>query len=213
MIKTTNQNKDIGVKKVCSRCKETKSTIHFNKDLKSKDTFKASCKKCISAYNKEYNKNNNIKRRKHAKEWKEENKERVNKYMLSYIDKNKQTIYKKSTEYHKKRYNSDPVFKLRRLLRDRIYKTLTTERITFKTKELLGCDFQYLKSYLSFQFTSKMSWENHGTYWEIDHILPCSSFDLTDIEQQKQCFHYTNLQPLTKKDNRMKSNKIFKTNV
>ena len=43
-----------------------------------------------------------------------------------------------------------------------------------------------------------MTWENHGEVWEIDHINPCASFDLTDIKQQKQCFHYTNLQPLFK---------------
>jgi hypothetical protein len=43
-----------------------------------------------------------------------------------------------------------------------------------------------------------MNWDNHGIIWEIDHIKPCASFDLSDIEQQKQCFHYTNLQPLFK---------------
>lgn len=24
-----------------------------------------------------------------------------------------------------------------------------------------------------------MSWENHGIYWHLDHIIPCSAFDLT----------------------------------
>lgn len=43
-----------------------------------------------------------------------------------------------------------------------------------------------------------MNWDNHGEIWEIDHIKPCDSFNLTDIEQQKQCFHYTNTQPLFK---------------
>ena len=48
--------------------------------------------------------------------------------------------------------------------------------------------------------------ENYGTFgWHIDHIRPCSSFDLTDLEQQKQCFHYTNLQPLWWFDNIKKS--------
>ena len=31
-----------------------------------------------------------------------------------------------------------------------------------------------------------MTWDNHGIYWEIDHIKPCSSFNLTNIEEQKQ---------------------------
>lgn len=51
-----------------------------------------------------------------------------------------------------------------------------------------------------------MSWDNFGE-WYIDHIKPCCSFDLTDIEQQKKCFHYTNLQPLWAIDNLKKSGK------
>jgi hypothetical protein len=47
-----------------------------------------------------------------------------------------------------------------------------------------------------------MSWDNYGIAgWHIDHIKPCCTFDLTDLEQQKQCFHYTNLRPLWAKDN------------
>ena len=54
-----------------------------------------------------------------------------------------------------------------------------------------------------------MTWENHGRYgWHIDHIMPCSSFDLTDPEQQKKCFHYTNLQPLWAHENMSKGAKI-----
>jgi hypothetical protein len=52
-----------------------------------------------------------------------------------------------------------------------------------------------------------MNWSNHGIIWEIDHIKPCASFDLTKLEEQKKCFHHTNLQPLFKIDNRKKSNK------
>jgi hypothetical protein len=43
-----------------------------------------------------------------------------------------------------------------------------------------------------------MTWENHGMVWEIDHIKPCSSFDLTDLKQQQECFHFLNQQPLFK---------------
>ena len=47
-----------------------------------------------------------------------------------------------------------------------------------------------------------MSWDNHGyDGWHVDHIRPCASFDLTDEEQVRKCFHYTNLQPLWAKDN------------
>jgi hypothetical protein len=43
--------------------------------------------------------------------------------------------------------------------------------------------------------------------WKVDHIIPVSSFDLSDPEQVKVCFHYTNLQPLFVEENQAKSNK------
>lgn len=75
------------------------------------------------------------------------------------------------------------------------------------TLNLVGCDIDYLKEYLEKLFLPNMSWDNYGK-WHIDHIIPCNSFDLSDIEQQKKCFHYTNLQPLWAKDNLKKGSKV-----
>ena len=78
------------------------------------------------------------------------------------------------------------------------------------TMELLGTDIETARLHLENQFKENMSWDNHGNYgWHIDHIIPCASFDLTDIEQQKKCFNYTNLQPLWAKDNMSKGSKIL----
>lgn len=57
----------------------------------------------------------------------------------------------------------------------------------------------------------EQSLENYGQ-WHVDHIIPCDSFDLFDVEQQKICFHYTNLQPLWAKDNLIKGNK-YENNI
>ena len=78
------------------------------------------------------------------------------------------------------------------------------------TFDLIGCSSEFLRNHLKSQFTEGMTWENYGYYgWHIDHIKPCASFDLSDIEQQKLCFHYSNLQPLWAKDNMKKRNKII----
>ena len=78
------------------------------------------------------------------------------------------------------------------------------------TMNLLGCTIQEAREYLEKQFKEGMTWENHGhETWHIDHIIPCASFDLTDPEQQKKCFHYTNLQPLWAKENMSKGAKIL----
>ena len=63
-------------------------------------------------------------------------------------------------------------------------------------------------AHLEALFQPGMTWDNHAIDgWHIDHIRPCTSFDLTDPEQQRQCFHYTNLQPLWAFDNISKSDK------
>jgi hypothetical protein len=68
---------------------------------------------------------------------------------------------------------------------------------------LLGCDVSQLWEHLESMFQEGMTKENYGK-WHVDHIKPCASFDMYDPEQQKQCFHYSNLQPLWAEDNLIK---------
>lgn len=72
------------------------------------------------------------------------------------------------------------------------------------TFNLVGCNPEELLKHLESKFQNGMSWNNYRE-WVIDHIKPCISFDLTQIEEQKKCFHYTNLQPLWAKDNSKKA--------
>ena len=73
--------------------------------------------------------------------------------------------------------------------------------------ELVGCTMPELMSHLEKRLLPGMSWENRSL-WHIDHKRPCASFDLTDPAQQRQCFHYTNLQPLWGRDNCSKGKKV-----
>ncbi len=72
---------------------------------------------------------------------------------------------------------------------------------------LLGCSMDSFKIYLESLFDVGMSWENYGKEWEIDHIMPCALFDLTNPDHQKRCFHVSNMQPLWIWENRVKSKK------
>ncbi|MDB4232434.1 hypothetical protein N9795_01875, partial [Candidatus Pelagibacter sp.] len=101
-------------------------------------------------------------------------------------------------------------FKLRVILGTRLNEVLKKNKTNKGSNiiKLLGCSLEKVKIHLEKQFKEEMNWDNHGSYWEVDHIIPCDNFNMQDIEQQKQCFHYTNLQPLTKTQNRQKSNKI-----
>lgn len=75
------------------------------------------------------------------------------------------------------------------------------------TRKLIGCEIYELQAHLELQFKDGMNWENYGKVWHIDHKRPCRSFDLTDPAQQRQCFHYSNLQPLFATENQKKGGK------
>jgi len=75
------------------------------------------------------------------------------------------------------------------------------------TAELLGCDWQFFLKWIEAKFSQGMSWDNRSQ-WHIDHIRPCCSYDLTNPEEQRKCFHYTNLQPLWATDN-LSKNKYY----
>ena len=92
-------------------------------------------------------------------------------------------------------------------IRCNLYKCLTRERTTdrFSIKHI-GCTKQELRDYLQVKFVEGMTFENYGNYWEIDHIKPLSLFDLTNDDHYKAASYYTNLQPLWRLDNVLKSN-------
>ena len=70
-----------------------------------------------------------------------------------------------------------------------------------------GYSIEELMIHLEALFTVGMTWDNYGYRgWHIDHIIPCSRFDLSLDSEQIKCFHYTNLQPLWMFENISKHN-------
>jgi hypothetical protein len=77
-----------------------------------------------------------------------------------------------------------------------------------KMYEMIGCTAAEFRKHIESQFQEGWSHENRGTLWEIDHIIPYNNFDLTDSEQVKQVMHYTNVRPLSIKENRTKGDRL-----
>ncbi len=126
-----------------------------------------------------------------------------------YRQKNRVRLRYFMRDYERKRKVEDPGFKLMKTLRSRLGNALRRKSAMKSTHtfELVGCTIDYLQSHLAAQFKPGMSWDNHGE-WHIDHIRPCASFDLDDPEQQRACFHYTNLQPLWAYENLSKGSSV-----
>ena len=160
---------------------------------------------------------------KKGREYYQKNKKIINKrkrnYQKLYCSKNKEKILKwakkarmkrrdKFNKYIRDRLKTDINFKLRKTIRARIRLALKNDKKRSKTLKLLGVNnIITAKKHLEKLFKPRMTWKNHGK-WHIDHIIPCSSFDLTKASEQRECFHYTNLQPLWASENLAKGSKI-----
>ncbi len=159
--------------------------------------------------------------RKYMREYREKNEEykkRNYKYVRKYYQRNREVLLAKQKETDRSEYyreymqerRKNPQWRLLDRARSRIYNALKRKQgiKSKKTLELLGVkNFQEVIDHLVFQFREGMTLDNYGQ-WHVDHIRPCSSFNLLDIEEQKKCFHYTNLQPLWARENLSKGNKI-----
>jgi CRISPR/Cas system endoribonuclease Cas6 (RAMP superfamily) len=72
--------------------------------------------------------------------------------------------------------------------------------------DLFGCTFPEFIRHIISKLKDGMEFNNRKD-WHIDHIVPVSNFDLTDAEQVKQAYHYSNLEPIWAKENRTKARK------
>lgn len=115
-----------------------------------------------------------------------------------------QNIY---NEVRCKRKEHDVNYKLKCNHRNHVNKYIQMIKANKKSSMCyLGCSVDNYKQWLEFQFDSDMSWNNYGTYWTIDHVLPLALFDLSREEEQSIVFNWKNTRPA--KDNFQKSAKL-----
>lgn len=187
------------------------------KELNKKSKqYRENNKEKIQLINREYKDKNKNKIKKQAKDYYNDNKNHYKKYREN--NKNKIKIKTKKwrennkkhiNDYNKNKLRTDINFKLAGNLRSRIKDALKNNSKSKSTIKLLGCTIPEFRKHLELLFNPEMSWNNHGTYWEIDHILPCSVFHLQHSEEQEICFAWWNMQPLECSINRSKNNKIL----
>jgi hypothetical protein len=151
---------------------------------------------------------------KYAKDW-------MSEYDTNFFDwsciATHEMAKKKSREYQSMMFHTSPKnsnFRLKKTARSRIYnaiKRLSLVKkpgIRYRTEKMIGCKIEQLRSHLESQFKKGMTWNNHGSHWHIDHIIPMSHFDLTKESQLLAASHYTNMQPMWAAENFSKSDTL-----
>ena len=164
-------------------------------------------KKELLDYLKNWRKNHKKEIQNYTKNYRKINKDTMSQQHKKYYKTHKEQINKWRKEYSRNRRKNNIQYKIRLNLSIRMWQSLKGICKSKPTLKLLGCSIEFLKNYLESKFNEGMTWKNYGQ-WHIDHIKPCFSFNLSNPEEQRKCFHYTNLQPLWAADNLEKSNKI-----
>jgi len=198
--------------KICVTCGIEKPVEEFWKLSRSLDGRHYECIECGRKRNNDKNKNTTEeekeKRRVYKAEYYQNNKDGV---IADYKEEHKDEIREKSYEIHKKKMETDVQYRLASNLRRRMLVAVKRGWKSGSAVRDLGCSIEFFKEYLESQFTEGMTWDNWGRghgCWNIDHIIPLVSFDLTIREQFLEAAHYTNMQPLWFEDNQSKGSKL-----
>ena len=187
--------------RTCSVCGEVKSLSLFY--AKSSTTYRSDCKECTKQRCLQYRQKHRSllasKQRKYYANHAEQQRQSAKVRKQKYGAKQRRKWYISSRENIKK----DPKRRAVESLRSRLYNAIIKQSYkSFTTEKFLGASTEKVTKYLESKFLPGMSWNNYGKKgWHIDHIIPCVAFDLTNLEEQLKCFHYTNLQPLWWSDN------------
>lgn len=192
------------------------------------------CRECARieriAINKKYNESE--KGQIISKNWREANKEKSKAYNQNWYQDHRELTIQRAAENkaqnlehyrevhnanERERRKTDPIFRMKGLLRSAVRRALKGNKNGESTKQYLPYTFEQLQCYLESQFEQWMTWENHGIYnpktwnendqttwtWQIDHIVPQSELPYTSMEDDnfKKCWALENLRPYSAKQN------------
>ena len=203
--------------KKCTKCLLIKNYSSFGKDNSKKIKLKCWCKECETKNQRErrkkekendfekYNLRWKIYYEKHKVHMREVQKE----YLSNPENRKKRNQYIK--KYKTEKRETDKNFVLYENLRKRIWKCVKNK--SNSSKEILGCDIDLYYKWITFTLKDKMNWENYGTYWNIDHLIPINTFDLTNPEEVKNAFNWKNTWAMLSSENFSKKNNIIKEQI
>ena len=171
---------------------------------------------------KQYYQNNKDKVRERRKRWYKKNKAKINERHKQYNLKNKDKIIERTNQwiqknkdkrkeyirmYMKRRRKTDMEFLIECRLRNSLHNVLNYYTKTGKTMTSKKYGINY-KAIIQKLTPLPFPMEDRKNY-NIDHVRPCSSFDLTNPMEVKKCFSADNLQWLSAKENLSKGSKVL----
>lgn len=181
--------------KVCNSCKVEKPISDFhNRMHKTCVGTSPRCKSCDKE--KTYR-------------WRAKNPERVREIVKKHYDSTREEKKEIRASQKKaaraRRRDADPNYLINERIGDQMRSRLKHCKNGQSWKGKTGYSIDELRRHIERQFLPGMDWNNRGE-WEIDHIIPASSFDVKEIGDDEflAAWALTNLRPLWRGDNRKK---------
>ena len=174
--------------KHCKYCNQWLPLYNFSKNSKARDGLQNKCKQCQSEY--------------HTNWRTVQNRDGYNEYMRNYF---------------RQRREEDPQFRVISALRSRLSNLVSSYTHSNNSKagafgttlsNYLGCSDQFFFFWLQFQFDEYMDWNNFGSYWHVDHVLPVAKYNHIYEDDVYECWNWKNLRPLEASENRQKSDTV-----
>lgn len=198
--------------KVCTKCNQLKPRELFYKMSAAKDGLHPSCKECkrISDKSRYLRNSKEIceKQRERYQADKERQREKAKeRYRRTMQNEEKRKIRRAaSTLWERRKREADVSFRISKSFSGQIAKQIKKNNKSWKT--MVGYTLNELMNHLEAQFDKKMTWDNYGSYWHIDHIVPKSAFNIkkSGDDEFNACWCLSNLRPLEAFEN-MKKNK------
>lgn len=181
--------------KLCNNCGKTKELTEYRqcKYPNGKSYLKSICKKCESKKQVDRIKQTGLT---------DLQKQKMRLYKKQYVEKNREKL----RENYRNKIKNNISFRLRKNISIQVSKILKnngSKKFGQSVLQFLGYSIQDLKNHLEKQFDDKMTWENYGIYWHIDHIIPqsCLKYKSMADNNFKKCWSLQNLRPLDAKTN------------
>jgi len=71
-----------------------------------------------------------------------------------------------------------------------------------------GLDINNYRKWIELQFTADLSWDNFGSAWQFDHIVPVAYFDFKIETDLKLCWNFVNIRVEKLEPNKNRGNRI-----
>jgi hypothetical protein len=71
-----------------------------------------------------------------------------------------------------------------------------------------GLDIENYRKWIWLQFTDGLTWDNFGSSWQFDHIIPVAYFDFSKQEDLYLCWNFINIRVEKLDSNKARGNRI-----